>query len=160
MSPLKCLHHRILIVLQHAYHQNIFYNQNKQMIRTMSRTSIFSRYLYYCFLSVLVLSLSFPVSFLLIQKLSLSETKADIDKLFNTNNKKFFGWGFCDIQNYQSSVISQDEGKVLLYIAFSLKTLSTNNDFSHKTTFGSQKKQWKRFNIIIIIILFDLPQKK
>ena len=30
--------------------------------------------------------------------------------------------------------------------AFSL-TLSTNNELSHKTTYGSHKKQWKRFKI-------------
>jgi hypothetical protein len=39
-----------------------------------------------------------------------------------------------------------------LYIAFSLITLSTNNDLSNKTTFGSQKKQIK-------ILEISLPTK-
>jgi hypothetical protein len=39
------------------------------------------------------------------------------------------------------SVISRAESEIiLLYIEFSLITLSTNNDVSHKTTFDSQKK--------------------
>ena len=41
---------------------------------------------------------------------------------------------------YHKNEFNKDNKALIIYIEFSLITLSTNNDLSHKTTFGSQEQ--------------------
>jgi hypothetical protein len=60
------------------------------------------------------------------------------------------GWGKCYQSNRRRELITHIEIRPW-YLGVSQNpnsiTVSTNDDLSHKSTFGSQKKQWKRFEI-------------